>query len=465
MLDKSRTQSDSERFSARLDLAAYLSFAGGIILIPFRLGILLISRPEPPIYSGYTDFFLFASDIALLLMFAFWIASLSVSPRRLEFGPRHIWMPLLGLTLAGCVSIITSFDPWLSAYHSLRLIALFWFYVFIVNEIHSMAMVVIPVGLQIGIQSVVAVGQFIGQHSLNLQAVGELFINPASSGASVVIANGVRLLRAYGLTDHPNILGGCLAFGLVIVLAAYLHRQNRLAPLVVFLVGLAALLATFSRSAWLAFLGAAALMIGATLVSRRESLRQLPRMAVLSLLLLAPFVFVFSSFLGARLNANGSFTTPSVEQQAIGERLLLVDLYLPVLLKHLWLGVGLGVAPRALQVYYPAFTLNYEPPHLALMNAALETGLFGALCCLSLMISPFLVFFRRRDLLLRSLEPVVAIALLFAVTIVGFFDYYTWLLQPGRLWQWLAWGLWAVAITHTRRPSPAQQPLAVHERN
>jgi hypothetical protein len=38
-----------------------------------------------------------------------------------------------------------------------------------------------------------------------------------------------------------------------------------------------------------------------------------------------------------------------------------------------------------------------------------------------------------------------AIALLLSITIVGFFDYYTWLLVPGRLWQWLAWGLWAAA--------------------
>jgi hypothetical protein len=35
-------------------------------------------------------------------------------------------------------------------------------------------------------------------------------------------------------------------------------------------------------------------------------------------------------------------------------------------------------------------------------------------------------------------------AALLAATVVGFLDYYTWLLAPGRLWQYVIWGLWAV---------------------
>jgi hypothetical protein len=29
------------------------------------------------------------------------------------------------------------------------------------------------------------------------------------------------------------------------------------------------------------------------------------------------------------------------------------------------------------------------------------------------------------------------------VTIIGLFDYYPWLLPPGRLWHWIIWGLWS----------------------
>ncbi len=38
---------------------------------------------------------------------------------------------------------------------------------------------------------------------------------------------------------------------------------------------------------------------------------------------------------------------------------------------------------------------------------------------------------------------------LLAVTVVGFFDYYTWLLAPGRLWQWLVWGVWAMTYSRS----------------
>ena len=37
-------------------------------------------------------------------------------------------------------------------------------------------------------------------------------------------------------------------------------------------------------------------------------------------------------------------------------------------------------------------------------------------------------------------------ALLLAVSVVNLFDYYTWMYAPGRLWQWLAWGLFSAAL-------------------
>jgi hypothetical protein len=79
------------------------------------------------------------------------------------------------------------------------------------------------------------------------------------------------------LSDHPNILGGCLAFGLVLLAAWYLDRSSQesevraylnspdgskedtrlqASPVIVatFALGCAGLLLTFSRSAWLALI-------------------------------------------------------------------------------------------------------------------------------------------------------------------------------------------------------------------
>jgi hypothetical protein len=45
-----------------------------------------------------------------------------------------------------------------------------------------------------------------------------------------------------------------------------------------------------------------------------------------------------------------------------------------------------------------------------------------------------------------SVDQIGAAALLLAVSVVSLFDYYPWLLVPGRFWAWMAWGLWAAAF-------------------
>ncbi|MEW5961398.1 MAG: hypothetical protein AB1801_27075, partial [Chloroflexota bacterium] len=71
-----------------------------------------------------------------------------------------------------------------------------------------------------------------------------------------------------------------------------------------------------------------------------------------------------------------------------------------------------------------------------------ETGLFGALFYFIALVAPWTALWFNRSRLKFSADLLVVSGVLAAVTIVGFFDYYTWLLGPGRLWQWLVWGLW-----------------------
>ena len=81
----------------------------------------------------------------------------------------------------------------------------------------------------------------------------------------VATDDGERWIRAYGLTAHPNILGGVLAFGLLVIASAQGHgRWTRLIRMATFGLGVAALFLTFSRAAWIAFavgLGVAIVML------------------------------------------------------------------------------------------------------------------------------------------------------------------------------------------------------------
>lgn len=414
----------------------------------------------PPLYDDYTNILLFAVDVAMITTLLLWTISIAISRRKLTLGPRHIWIPLIGLTLAGWLSVVSSFDPLLSIYHAIRLILLFWFYLFIINEIRSVSWVLIPVSLQVVIQAVIAEGQSVAQRSLGFQILGEHLLDPSVSGISIVTANGTRLLRAYGLSDHPNILGGSLAFGILLLLAAYLYSPKPVPILAAILPGFPALLVTFSRSAWLAFLGGTAFIMCVLIMSNHwMAIKRIFWLFLMGLFLLIPFLLAYAGFFGTRLNADNSFNTPSVEQQSIGERFLLIKSTIPIFLKHPFGGIGLGASPRALESAFPKFPVGYEPPHLAIFDAALETGIPGAAFYLILIISPLVIFFNQRMSLLSNPLSSVTLALLLSLTIVGFFDYYSWYLVPGRMWQWLGWGLWAV--TYKQVPALSRVPNRV----
>ena len=76
-----------ERLSQYFSVAARIAFAVMVFLIPFRWRLEIWHRPFYPIYSDYTDFLLFASDIAMIYTLVFWAGSLILFPRKLKLGP------------------------------------------------------------------------------------------------------------------------------------------------------------------------------------------------------------------------------------------------------------------------------------------------------------------------------------------------------------------------------------------
>jgi O-antigen ligase len=424
---------------------AHVSFALTILLIPFRSRLDLLPRSFPPIYADYTDFLLFATDITLLAALGLWLVSLILEPHPVKLGPLYMTLPIVGFTSIGLLSAFFSIDPPLSLYHSIRLIILLGMYLFVINEVRSVRQTILPIAGMLFIQSVVGIIQALSQRSVGLQSLGELILNPEWNGVSVVWADGIRSLRAYGLTDHPNILGGCLAFGMLLIACWYIDPESKWRPAIsgIFSLSTLALLYTFSRSAWLALLsGIGSIAILLITSKQKPAIRALFGLMAVSLLLLAPFVWQNAGLLGVRFNWQGSFRSVAQENQSIGERLLLNRAANEIFTEHALIGVGLGAFPRALQAKYPEFSLDYQPAHMTLLDVAAEIGIFGALFYTIVMVAPWIALYSKRKYLIFSPELLGVIALLIAVSVVGFFDYYTWLLAPGRLWQWLAWGLW-----------------------
>jgi O-antigen ligase len=428
--------------------AARLAFAMTVVLIPFRVRYILMERPAPPAYKDFTDFLLFGSDISVLVLLLFWFLSVLAARRSIGLGPKFIWFPMLGLCISGLLSAASSVDAALSFYHLLRLTVLCLFYLFVINEIRSPAWIVVAVAVQVVVQSVFALTQFFLQASIGLKALGEHELDPAVRGVSVVSDGVIRLLRAYGLAEHPNVLGGCLAFGLIILLACYLHGHNRTRAgiLLVFLPGLLALLATFSRSAWLAFLAGAGLLVGVELISRRRhNVTSAVWLGLACILVSIPFVWNYSGFVGARLNYADSFERIPTETQSILGRRALNEMSLRIFLENPFDGVGLGASALATGRFYPADAGNSVPPHFVLLAVAMETGMAGAVSYLCLLTFPWFVLAYKRVNVSQKPFLTTASALLLAITLVGLFDIYPWLPPTGQLWHWLIWGLWSVA--------------------
>jgi hypothetical protein len=77
-----------------------------------------------------------------------------------------------------------------------------------------------------------------------------------------------------------------------------------------------------------------------------------------------------------------------------------------------------------------------------LAEVAAETGLPGAAIYMIVLSLPWLLLFHGRKSLWFSIRLAGVTALLSAVSVISFLDYYPWLSNAGSAWQWLIWGLW-----------------------
>ena len=75
------------------------------------------------------------------------------------------------------------------------------------------------------------VAQVSAGHSIGLEGLGEHTLDPSMAVSVVTAVDGSRLVRGYGLTDHPNILGGLLAFASLLIVVVPGARRPRRASL------------------------------------------------------------------------------------------------------------------------------------------------------------------------------------------------------------------------------------------
>ena len=281
------------------------------------------------------------------------------------------------------------------------------------------------------------------QHFVGLgPRFGEVPVRPEETWASVVFAGPVRLLRAYGLSGHPNVLGGHLAVGLILsygLLVAWPRVWRALIAVAWALVWVL-LLVTFSRSAWLALIAgalvAAAMLWRARLVGRwaTRSALTLGGLAVVAGII---FVAAFQPFLINRAQpAAQPFEAFSVEQ-----REEMIDVVVQLIAARPLTGVGAANFSTASQtVTWQGYALDWA--HNVPLLVASELGLPGLAACLALLGSIVAAGARRwRSRSITLWQALIGGGLAALLTIM-LFDHYLWTApQGGLLWALLA-GVW-----------------------
>ncbi len=424
---------------------ADLSLGVMVFLIPFRARLVLLERSFPRVYPDYSNLLYYAQDVFLIATLVFWVLSLAILPRRLSFKPGWLAGSLAGLTLISIFSVPFSVDRLLSLFQAGRLLLMFGLFLFLLNRAGALNIVLPAAAAQLVVQAVIGIVQVLQQHSLGLARFQEWELDPASRGVSIVWTVTARSLRAYGLTDHPNILGGCLALALIMLVVWYIKSSGpgRMVLGGAIALGLVGLLLSFSRSAWLGFAGGlAVIVLWVALNRRRDEFVHLTALGLMAALVIAPFLWQELPYVQSRLGSNQSFTSATPENQAIYERRLLIQEALALFRAHPLTGVGLSAFPIALRQAHPDYPFDFQPPHLVALDVAAETGIVGGVFFLLMVALPWVFLIRRIGRSSISLELAGISAALMALTIISLFDYYPWMLEPGRLWLWLAWGLW-----------------------
>lgn len=426
--------------------AAMGTFYAAVVLSPFRARILIDERNVPPIFTDYTNLILYWNQILVIAVLGLWALSLLIQPRRIDLAPLLIRIPVALIAVAVFVPVPFSTERSLALYNAVAIVGFMAMGFYVLNEVKSISQVLPAIGLMIVVQAIVAIAQVTSQESFGLIPLGELDLDPADAGRSVLWTEGApRLLRGYGLSAHPNILGGVLAAALLVLLAGLTRfRETPMAILCgAFGVGVAAVFMTFSRSA---ALGLAAGLVFAflLLLIRRDWRTMAPWLAacVVAVMVTAPLVRPYTEYLDARVNPTDQ-PAGSTEERSLTEREVLARQTKDIFLDNAVTGVGAGVLPTAMKEAYPDSTYLFGPAHIAILVVAVETGILGVTAYGVLMLAPFLLLWLRRRRLTPELIGLSGAVV--ALTVVALLDYYTWSLNAGRLWFWLVLGLWVVA--------------------
>lgn len=384
------------------------------------------TKLDPTLFNEYMVSSIYVLDVAMLL------AVFLMMPWR-EIKKIDLWWILIGVIWLSS-NVLVAIHPFFVIWKMLT-IMLFTLFVWILKQqvsVQTIMSVMIWSGV---VQAMFALGQFFIQEVFASTWLGMSAQSAAILGSAVIETTDGRWLRAYGLFPHPNILGGFLSLIVLLVIHQYIsiYKQftildwsNRVvvlrrgveiaSMLVAFMVLVAGLVVSFSRTAWLAVVFGI-IVYGATQCRDKFSVVAFAKLVVAGALVVGMFVALYPQLFVIRLIGNTRLETVSIVERVAGYDKAFE------LWRDNWIGgVGVGnysFALSSLQPGLPAY--HYQPVHNVFVLIVIEVGLVGIVLLLAYL------WQQRQRVKINELT----LPLLVIIAVLAMFDHYLWSLHAG----------------------------------
>lgn len=450
-----------------------------IFFIPLQARMVLFPWLEP--FNQWTSGYLYGTDILLAAVFFLWALRIlkaakipnskatveaklgaGLTPHRNEVPGAGFLIPnkiknyifqitkygflLTVFLIISVLSILNAQIKSLAWYQLLKLAEFVGFYFYLqknLGKIFSLRGVLGVIAVSGFAQAVLGIVQYMKQGSIGLYFLGESPLSVNSMGVAVFFADGLKYLRAYGLTPHPNILAAWLfaavfAFYFIYLEAPQAIRYRTEMSLVVHAVLLFGLFFTFSR----VVVGLWALGVLASLFvvllrknfrGDRTIRRRTLELAAASLTVVVIFSALFRPQVKSRLAI-------SPNEEAVTQRVFYNKAATQITEGSPWLGVGLGQFVPEMMGKFKKLPANaYQPVHNIYLLMASETGFLGLGAFLAFLILVFWKFIQAADF--SKLRSYSFLLFAFSFLIIGLFDHFLWTSQQGSFLFWMSLAL------------------------
>tara|TARA_Y100000310_G_scaffold31967_2_gene30335 strand:+ start:23492 stop:24868 length:1377 start_codon:yes stop_codon:yes gene_type:complete len=415
-----------------------------VFLIPWQARLILVEGSINGDYWEYGTQSLYATEVLLFLILIALIAkgTHALKHKKPQISVKKLYTPLGAfaiLVVWSGLSIIWSSDSSVSLEHWIVLVEAGVIFLVLGSRavsFNSLAWTIIASGF---IQAVIGISQSFLQVVPSSTILGTALQDARDLGVSVVETVEIRWLRAYGTFPHPNILGAWLVLSLMLLLnesrslvvalggeSDQTTRMRFAIRYLVFGVIIFGLLATFSRSAWLAALTGVGIFI-AMAIKKKMFRRLAIKMTAILILVVVLFGYMFPEQLSTRVSMQNRLEVRSTQERGAS-----LAQGWEVIKKNRILGTGIGSyglsVHRNIDDSKPAYF--YQPVHNMFLLIWAELGIIGLI-----FVIVFALFIVNFVYLGTKKKQEISISLMFLIpfAVLGLFDHYMWSLYSGLM--------------------------------